>query len=309
MHSIGDTSGIEGELHMMFRGDANRNSLYSLVIPLEIGSSASAPFFASLGTVQRTQLSIGAILPADMPMLLFRGASIYTRTANAPTCEDGTVDKINYVYGLKRLTLAQKDVDRFKRLLNAHTPYTNGGGPVVGTTAIPASKLSLISYIPKLLVTSSKVTGTGTKAVQNGYVETAQVKCRPLDPARDIKGSKVFVGGPGESRTLKDELEDAANPNAGLAEAEASPNVEKIESVLAILIGVLLGVVTISFIVWFVFRRTELKYNKNNLLYAAAKLKEAAAATGVNEATKKALETGETLLRTSAAAAKAALKK
>ncbi len=302
MHSIGDNSGIVGELHMLFRGDANRSSLYSLVIPLEIGSSASTPFFASLGTLQRTQLSIGAILPANMPLLLFRGASIYTRTANAPTCEDGRVDKINYIYGLKRLRLAQKDVDRFKGLLNSHTPYTNGGGPVVGTTAIPANKLSLISYIPKLLITSSKVMGTGTKAVQNGYVETAQVKCRPLDPARDIKGSKVFVGGPGESRTLKDELEDAANPNAGLAEAEASPNVEKIESVLAILIGVLLGVVTISFIVWFVFKHTELKYNKNNLLYAAAKLKEATA--GANEATKKALETGETLLRTSAAALK-----
>jgi hypothetical protein len=245
-----------------------------------------------------------------MPLLLFRGASIYTRTANAPTCEDGTVEKINYVYGLKRLTLAQKDVDRFKRLLNAYTPYTTGGGPLTGTTAIPPTKLSLISYIPKLLVTSSKVTGTGTKAVQNGYVETAQVKCRPLDPARDIKGSKVFVGGPGESRTLKDELEDAANPKVGLAEPEASANVEKIESAIAIVIGVLVGVVIISFIVWWWYKNTELKYNENNLLYtAAAMLDKAAAATGVNDATKKAFTEGKTLLRTTADAAAAALKK
>lgn len=297
MHSIGDISGIVAELHMIFAGETSdtRNSMYSLIFPIKSGDGTpSSAFFASLGNLQRTTSSIGGILSSDTPLLLFRGISVYEpRTAKNAMCDDSSTMKVNYLYALKQLTMSQKDFIRFKTALAVSAEYKTSGGPVVGTTMIPENKISLISYIPKLLVTTSVLK---TKTVQNGYVETAQVKCRPLDQSRDIQGNKIYVGGPGEYRTLKDELENAANPIRGLEEPDASADVSKIESILAVGIGVVIGVAVLGVATWYWFKWSEMKYEKSSIQYATAKLKKAVESANANAETIKRVLTSSQLL-------------
>jgi hypothetical protein len=256
------------ELHIYFRGEttATTNSFYTLVLPIKIGEGTGTDFFASLGVLQRSRPTLSSILSEDTPMIMYKGTSLEGRTKDAKTACSNAVNKVNYLVALKPLYMLSADLVRFKALLAKETVYK---GPVIANEPIANAKLSLITYIPSLTLTKSKV-----KKVADGYEETAQVKCRPLNRTRDIKGSKVFVGGPGQYRTLKEELEAADTALNGLGEPAASTDVSRIESVLAIVLGVLLGLVIFGIIVWWWLGRTEKKFKINSILTSISRLKE-----------------------------------
>lgn len=306
MHTINITgmkyADISGaELHVQFRGEttATTNSYYTLVIPIQIGKGIGTDFFSSLGVLQRSRATLGSILSQDTPLILYKGTSLEGRTKSAKTACSNAVNKVNYLVALKPVYMLATDLSRFKTLLAKEAVYK---GPVVATEPVPDNKLALISYIPSLTITKSKV----KKAAADGYEETAQVKCRPLDRSRDIKGSKVFVGGPGQYRTLKDELSAADNAMKGLEEPDATTDVSRIETILAIVLGVLLGVVFFSVIAWFWFTKSESKYKKNSLLYAVSRLKEDLTDTNMETVKKLGTEVQKALSKAGSSATSAA---
>ncbi len=269
-----DISGAE--LHVRFKGEtvATQNSLYTVVLPIKLAETgAGVDFFASLGSLQRSRPTLGSVLREDTPMLLYRGTDLEGRTKSAavaagatePRCED-TVNKVNYLVALKPLSMRQGDLTRFRRLLTSPT-YTTG--PIQATDANrPNLKINLITYISSIKVTSA-TKATAKKTIQNGYVETEQVKCRPLDRSRDISGNMIYVGGPGGYTTLKSELDGTvAGRMAGLEEPDVSTDVSRIETIMAITFGIVLSVAVIGVAVWWWFNRSEAKYNKNILVQA-----------------------------------------
>jgi hypothetical protein len=283
MHQI-DIAGMNytdisaAELHVYFRGDAaaTLNSYYTLVLPIKIGTGIGTDFFSSLGMIQRSRPTLASVLSEDTPMIMYRGTNLEGRVKDAKTACSNAVNKVNYLVALKPLFMLPKDLTRFKRRLEKEAVYI---GPVVANEPIADVKLPLITYIPSLVLTTTKV-----KTMKYGYEETAQVKCRPLNRTRDIKGSKVFVGGPGEYRSLKDELDAADNATNGLQESAASTDVSSIETTLAIVLGVVIGVMLFSMIAWFWFKRTEKKFSINIVRTAYSKVKSAITKTASSAA-------------------------
>ncbi len=249
--------------------------------PIKIGEGNGADFFASLGQLQRERPTFGSFLEKDTPLVLYTGTSLEGRVKDSASACTNDVQQVQYLVALKPLFLRFSDKTRlYARLTGIGSPYT---GPVQAKMPITSVKLALISYIPSILLTEP----TMPKKIVNGYVETAQVKCRPLDQSRDIMGSKVYVGGPGPDRSLKDELQNAADLSKMLGGPEATADVSRIETILAIVLGVALGAFLIAVIVWWAFRK-EGGYSKMSLLWSVAKLKKEGVTKEVAKAMKDA---------------------
>ncbi len=255
-----DISGAE--LQVRFRGETTttNNSRYVLVMPIRIGDGVGAELFASLDVIQRSRPTLGSLV-TDTPFLLYKGVDVAGLTKKNKVCDDSR-QKVFYLTALKPLHMRIADYVRLKAKAEAGEEYKMGQGPAIAGATLPDAKKALISYIPNIIVTAAKLPKTKTP-----YVQTAQVKCRPLDMTRDIKGDTLYVGGPGQYKTLKDELASAADPTLGIGEPEASFDVSRVESILAIVLGVLLGIVIISFIAWYVFKWTTAHYPQVATLY------------------------------------------
>ena len=243
------------ELHLNFKGETSvtSNSFYTLVYPIQIGNDGiGVNFFASLGQLQRSRPTFGSLLTEDTALLLYKGTSLEGRL-KGPACSDA-VQKVFYLVALKPLIMRQSDLTRFKTQLTSSGSYDAKKLPV-DSRPISSLKRPLISYIERILITAP----LQKRQIQNGYVETEQVKCRPLDVTRDIKrnGNKemVYVGGPGNYKTLRNELQDAADFSKSLEDPEATMDISKLETILAIVFGVLIGIVFIAIILWFFLKK------------------------------------------------------
>jgi hypothetical protein len=258
------------ELHLQFKGEtsATSSSIYTLVFPIQIkGDGIGATFFGSLGQLQRSRPTFGSLLTEDTPLVMYKGTSLEGRL-KGPKCSDA-VQTVFYLVALKPLVMRQSDLTRFKtQLARSGSPYDPTKLPVDSRT-ISSLKRPLMSYIERIHVTAPLQTN---RQIQNGYVETEQVKCRPLDMTRDISGNMVYVGGPGKYKTLRNELQDAADFSKGLEDPEATTDVSKVETALAIVIGVLSGIVLIAFVLWWVFKKDG-GYTKTMAMFAKAHLK------------------------------------
>jgi len=216
---------------------------------------------------------------------MYRGVDIDGLTASnkASMCAD-TRQKVNYLVSLTPLHMLPVDLARLKRKAGIQSGV---GNAAKASTPITDAKSKLLSYIPNINVNSA----VAPKTVQNGYVQTAQVKCRPL-AAGDIKGDKVYVGGPGTYRSLEEELKRGGDPTGELGVPDASFDVSRVESILAITIGVIVGIVVVSLIAWGVFR-TSKRYLAMVRLYDLAKIKDEATSKAVNTAIKSVLSPGK----------------
>ncbi len=260
-----------GELFMFFNDANDSTHQYVLAIPIRVVSDTiaddmSVKFFNSLGKITRSPPSFSSAIPSDTPLLMYRGVSLATQCTNAGP-------KYTYLVALKAIRMNVADYNRFRGLLANNTVYR---GMRRSTTTfsvdVKSDKLKLFSYIPRLTIKPSRL-APSTHQQRNGYVPTAQVKCRPLNAARDISGNLIYVGGPGDYDTLEKQLSDAANVSKEFGEPEVTTDVSRIETILAITVGVLVGVFLISLIVYFVFMKTEKGYSYGSLLYQFAKLK------------------------------------
>lgn len=294
MHHI-DVSGVvkfadisDAELQVKFRGDtsATLNSFYTLVIPINTKiTGKGVDLFASLDTLGRSKPTMGSVLPTG-PFLMYKGVDIdgLTVSNKNSACAD-TRQKVNYLVSLTPLHMLPVDLIRLKKRAGVTDTSSEGNAAKAGTSV--TTKLPLLSYIPSITVNSSLV----PKTVQNGYVQTAQVKCRPL-AAGDIKGDKVYVGGPGTYRSLEEELKTGGDPTGALTVPDASFDVSRVESILAITIGVIVGIVVVSLIGWGVFRMSK-RYLAMTRLYDLAKIKDEATSKAVKTAINSVLSPGK----------------
>jgi hypothetical protein len=275
-----DISGAE--LQVKFRGEtsATTNTYYTLVLPIQIGEGMGAEFFASLGIIQQSRGTLGQVLQEDTPLLMYKGVDIAGRTSspnNSNTCTNDA-QKVFYLVALKPLNMRPADFNRLKTTAGITTGV---GNAAVAGAHVTSDKEKLISYIPNIIVKNS--------VKRTSYVETSQVKCRPLDVSRDIKRHKsgkdvVYVGGgdPGQDRSLQEELDTAANVAADLGDIQP-PNVSGVESGFAIALGVVLGIVVVSFIIWYVFKWTTRGYPHRQLLtYTLKKVPQMTAANAAS---------------------------
>jgi hypothetical protein len=95
----------------------------------------------------------------------------------------------------------------------------------------------------------------------NSGIPTSSLKCYRLNPDRDIKDNKVYVGGTGTPF-------DAATRTADDSGDVSIPPGD-VQRWLGVVIGVVVGVIVCAFIAVYVWKGTFTKYLENSRLYAA----------------------------------------
>jgi len=107
-------------------------------------------------------------------------------------------------------------------------------------------------------------------------LSTKSLKCYRIDPKKDIKDDKVYIGGAPSDTTLADELRKAADLSSSEPPDDGSVKPGDIEGVVGIVLGVTIGVIlcaTVAFLIW---NGTFTKYLSVQKLYnnplSAAKL-------------------------------------
>ena len=249
---------IVAELHCYFQADsaANRSSTYCLVLPMAAGKGVGNTYFSLLGELTSTRPTLQTLFSATAPLLQYVGADIRGRSKKTPTprglCSP-VASRINFLVSTAPAYILSTDLTRLMDRINTSKAY-EGGPPIA---SIPADRIraqSLITVVPSIKLL--KVKGATQSAAQT---TTAAMKCHRLDVGRDVKDGKVYVGGkkrPGD-KTLQEELETASDPTKDLEGIEGGkPTVQPgdIENYLAIIFGVLLGIIFLGFISAFVLK-------------------------------------------------------
>ncbi len=256
-HALVRKSGIEdlvkgdAELQIYFKSEKRATDIRCICIPVLIGSGKGREYFATLGFVQRSRPLFTSLWSEATGFLNYAGKDLRERTSTRCGADGNTV---YYMVATEPAYININDLDRLKTKLTKANGYVSG--PPNAQTV--SNKLSLISYIPSIQITSAST--SETRKVANGYVETAQVKCRPLDQKRDISGGLIYVGGKelrGDT-SLDRELAQAAEHTG--TEPTATIQGSDIETILGIVLGVIVGLVVIAFLVVWVFRTTETNY-------------------------------------------------
>ncbi len=249
---VSNTTAIETacELYVYFKSDRNPTEFYCIVIPVATGTGVGNDYFAALGQIVRSKPVFSSLWQASTGFLEYVGKDIRDCNSNK---------KITYMVATQYAYIRPADLTRLRNgIPNLPTR--------VQAKVVDSERLKLLSFVPAI-----EKTGSAKKSVANGYVETAQVKCRPLDRTRDISGNIIYVGGKERKgdTTLDKELEKAADFSGGFEEPTATVQGSDLETILGIVLGVVIGIIVAAFVVVWVFRKTETNYLDTLKLYSS----------------------------------------
>lgn len=234
----------DAELFLFFQNTRDSSKQTCLAIPLDIGSGDANPYFKTLtNIVQNNRPTVDTVIPKDTKLLMYPGADIRGRSKDnpRPTNQCEPVKRVvTYYVCMTPANIASGD---YSRLIGLAGPGRIG--PTKPRANVLITRLrTLGTFIEGLTITE--------KNTLHGGVETKSMKCFRLDKDRDVIGSKVYVGDQKIRRTLDQELQEPKDAEEDI-NADASIRPGDIESVLAIVLGVTVGIIvcaTIAFYIW-----------------------------------------------------------
>jgi hypothetical protein len=260
-HRLPGQPELVAELHCYFQADsaANRSSTYCLVLPLMTGKGVGNAYFSLLGQLASKRPTLQTLFTPTAPLLQYVGADLRGRTKTDPTPRNMCAPvgkKINFLVSTGAAYILPADLSRLVSRLTVSDVYKKGSGPPANGKALDVGRTqSLVVVVPKLTIKGSTATATTTgpnTGANASTVATSALQCRRLDVGKDVKDGKVYVGGgkrPGDT-TLDKELKAAADPTKNLdgVRGKASIQPGDIETILAIVFGLLMAVILVGFL-------------------------------------------------------------
>ena len=250
----------DAELCLFFQNTRDSSKQICLTVPLDIGPGDANPYFKTLThVVQNNRPTVDTVIPKGTKILMYPGADIRGRSKDNPRpagqCEP-VKRVITYYVCMTPANIASGDYSRLIGL---------AGSGRIGPTSPRANVLitrlrTLATFIEGLLITEkSKPRGGG--------VDTKSMKCYRLDKDRDVIGSKVYVGNQAKpGRTLDQELQEPKDAEEDI-NADASIRPGDIESVLAIVLGVTVGLVVCATAAYYIWKHCFTNYVEAQKLY------------------------------------------
>lgn len=263
----GNQTVCDAEYVISFRNVRDTSKVVLLCIPLVIGDGHGMGYFTNLGIINRGRPTLSTLISPDTGVLSYPGASLLgrTKTSSAPQaiCSPISYPVTYYVIQTPSYILGA-DYQR----LHSQVGSSYVGGPVPVTEITMTRATSLLTYISRM-----KLVGSSEYAEKDG-MNTKALKCYRIDPKKDIKGDKVYIGGAPRENTLAKELQDAASGGSSTSPDDSgSIKPGDIEKIISIILGLILAVVICAAIVYFVWRGTFSKYLSVLKLHAGPPVK------------------------------------
>jgi len=239
------------ELNLYFRDIYSPEKQLGVVIPITIDDAKGMPYFTEVDNNQRV-IALDTIIAKDAPALVYKGIDLQGRDGNkqqkATQCSSTTSNLTWYI--LSPTFIKQADATRLRSIV---LPKTNTNPyPDHEITLARARQMCMI--IPSVKLKKEVTAAAAVNSEKKDIYLTRALQCQRIEPSRDVKGDTVYLNGPATS-TLSSELNDAANLNKSLdADSKSSIRAKTVEDLLAIIIGVSVGLILLSVVVYFVFK-------------------------------------------------------
>lgn len=258
-----ETNSIAPVAECLFFFEGAQAIPYCLVVPVIEGKGVGNTYFEQLDVFVSKREAISSLLNPKTQLLQYTGSDLRGRYGNSPkTAFPPTfcAKKVRYLVVTQPAYIRVADLARLVKSLSENE-YK---GPVTAKTALTPTELqTFVTRIPKLELEKTSVAGSPTGVSDDVYL-TRELQCRRLDISRDVEGDKVYVGGerrPGDS-TLEQELVAAADSTMSFSDVDATIQPATIETILAIVLGTVIGILILLGIFFFFW-----KVSGRNYLY------------------------------------------
>lgn len=246
----------DAEYLVAFRNVRDISKVVFLCIPLVIGEGQGTDYFTTLGIINRGRPTLSTLISPDTGVLSYPGASVggRTKTNSAPQnfCSPIAYPITYYVIQTPSYILGA-DYQR----LRSQVSSSHVGGPVPVTEITMTRATSLLTYISRIKLVGPSEFSDKEKDGMN----TKALKCYRIDPKKDIKGGKVYIGGAPSENTLEKELQNAASGGSSTSpDDKGSIKPGDIEKTISIILGIIFAVVICATIVYFIWKGTFSKY-------------------------------------------------
>ena len=190
----------KAELACYFQSTRDFSIHVCLCLPIDIGTGAANNYFATLGGATSGRPVLSKIVPPNANYLLYRGADLRGRSArsNVPVMFCDPVKRVtSYYVCLTPIFISNADYTRL---------VTRAGkdcaGPAKPLTPVVISRLTVLASLVKgISIGAPKPLGPGGIQPEGPGYPTKALKCYRVDPSRDIRDDKVYIGGGGAPPT------------------------------------------------------------------------------------------------------------
>lgn len=300
------------EMNLYFRDIYDSANLVAVAIPITIDDTNAADYFTEL-TAQNAASRKETLetLIESGPVLLYKGMDLRRRNADrpvaAPQCSSSTAT-INW-FVLPTTYISTRDATKIRGIQNplgaaaaaaaeaarakmtkeqiARDLLSNALPPIPSHEVTLERTRTMAMIVPKISIqgdldTAAKSTAAAAKS-KNGVYLTRALQCQRIDPVRDVRNDAVYLNQADGETTLKDELDKAAALDSILSgiSAKTGTRAADIENILAIVIGIIAGLVIFGIVGYYImiyFYKDYLKTMTTNQAIIAAATDAAAVA-------------------------------
>jgi hypothetical protein len=253
MHRLpGEEKPSAGELHIYFRNQKAGKRLQAirddvcLVIPIKIGIGTGVQYFEFLNrdAMLRSEYlpALTKVLTDKTPAILYKGKDLKNRGCGMPNPESQCLPEaytLQHIVFMNSLFIRAKDVERLKtthRTIEQEPPSDPIG-------ILDLQRFCAYFKSPGIRIGSSSERPTELPA---GVTNMESLKCRALDPKRDIKGDKIILDPKARSVHLPSELktpQQLEEEDGAVGRAPSAGGIQPgdFEDYIAVPLGVMLG--------------------------------------------------------------------
>lgn len=254
----GRTEVCKAELACYFQSSKDFSQHVCLSLPVDIGTGEANQYFATLGGATSGRPVLSKIVPPKANYMLYRGADLRGRSArsNVPSAFCDPVKRVTtYYVCLTPIFITNADYTRLVGRAGKDCV-----GPPKPLTPVVISRLtSLASLVNGILIGAPKPLGPGGTQPEGPGYPTKAVKCYRVDPARDIRDDKVYVGGAGTPTSLKKELA-VEDDRGGIFPGDLQRWISKT-------LGIVLSIILAAFAFVMIFSSVFKNYKEAQTLY------------------------------------------
>jgi hypothetical protein len=252
-----------GEIHVYFRNHKPAKRLQQVrddlcvVIPIKIGTGKGVDYFAYLnrdaGLRSEYLPALLSVLTDKTPVILYKGKDLKNRGYGLPNPDTQCLPEsyaIQFIFLQNPIFIRAKDVERLKTA----NKYIEQEPPSDPVNIVDLRRFCAIQSSPGLRVGSSSASPND---LPDGVKRMDSMKCRPLDPKKDIRGDKIVVNEKARNVYLPDELygkkrvdEEGGANMPGPTTSDSSLQPGDFEDLLALPIGFAIGLFLTGCIMW-----------------------------------------------------------
>jgi hypothetical protein len=284
--NFGEEANYDLEMHLYFRDIYDYGKQVAVAIPIMIDdqNASSNPAVYNYFTELTNQDSNVRKQPLenlirDGPVLTYKGMDMRQRnsinTFKAPYCDNPNAYITWFI--LPSTVISSYYANKIRSI--EHPCNKNPATPTHELTLERARSMTMI--IPKIetqtAVDARKSAEAAKSESSKGIYLTRALQCQRINPVTDIRKDKVYLPNVKGSSTLKDELDVVATldqPLDELPDDEAGRRAKQIEDLLALIVGISIGVVVFGFIAYYllnnIFKNYAKTINMNEAIIAAA---------------------------------------